>query len=452
MALIDFATILEPLSDEAPCGPDLDAEGDIEFMTYLARAESLLPASYFDLEDPDKPKVNYVAEMNEISVLAQRTRDLRLLVLYAKFAILGNDIPSFTDTIKAVAALMRERWAEVYPRDIDGDFIDRVATVQALEDAPHVLFPLQFARLVTSRRSGPITYRSWLLAQQKVTPREQEAVLDASTIERVMSEVELPTLIDLRDRMLAVEAAATSMDKVSVEKAGYDNRISIEKLGTLAHEIAVFLDEGIARRDPLAAVLTQGAPAEESFDDDSGGEGDAARPDGAPRPAGSTAAIQNHHDARAALRAAIDYYRRHEPSSAALLVAQFAEGLVGKSFYEVMQALVPDHASYAALLVGQKAVRLPAERLAEMAQIAAAEAPPIEEDESPESEKVFLAVTRREAMTLFDQVAGYYRAKEPASPLAMLLQRARDLSERDFSSLMGEFFAESTLRAIRGED
>jgi type VI secretion system protein ImpA len=50
MASIDFAAVALPLSEADPCGPDLDMEGDPAFMNFLAKAEGLLPASYFSFE------------------------------------------------------------------------------------------------------------------------------------------------------------------------------------------------------------------------------------------------------------------------------------------------------------------------------------------------------------------------------------------------------------------
>ncbi len=41
---------LAPISPEAPCGPDLDAEGDLEFMNFLAAVEGQLPSSYFSFD------------------------------------------------------------------------------------------------------------------------------------------------------------------------------------------------------------------------------------------------------------------------------------------------------------------------------------------------------------------------------------------------------------------
>ena len=46
-ASIDEVGLLAPVSADAPCGPDLDAEGDPEFMNFMAAIEGQLPAAFF---------------------------------------------------------------------------------------------------------------------------------------------------------------------------------------------------------------------------------------------------------------------------------------------------------------------------------------------------------------------------------------------------------------------
>ena len=50
---------LPPISEDDPCGPDLDLEGDADFLNYMASASGQLPASYFRF-DPDKDAANIV--------------------------------------------------------------------------------------------------------------------------------------------------------------------------------------------------------------------------------------------------------------------------------------------------------------------------------------------------------------------------------------------------------
>jgi type VI secretion system protein ImpA len=62
------------------------------------------------------------------------------------------------------------------------------------------------------------------------------------------------------------------------------------------------------------------------------------------------------------------------------------------------------------------------------------------------------AATRQQALALLDQVAAYYRAAEPTSPVPVLIERARSLAGRDFMSLLKDFLPEAALRTIVPED
>ena len=56
--MIDIKLLAEPLSGEDPCGPDLDSEGDLDYLNFFASAESLLPMSYFEVKDSDGNTIN----------------------------------------------------------------------------------------------------------------------------------------------------------------------------------------------------------------------------------------------------------------------------------------------------------------------------------------------------------------------------------------------------------
>ncbi len=74
--------------------------------------------------------------------------------------------------------LTKTFWDDVNPKGEDGNFALRVAALQALDDRPHVILPLQFTPLIRHPRSGIVTWRSKILAEGG-EPREGEAFLDA---------------------------------------------------------------------------------------------------------------------------------------------------------------------------------------------------------------------------------------------------------------------------------
>ncbi|MCK0195924.1 type VI secretion system ImpA family N-terminal domain-containing protein [Ancylobacter sp. 6x-1] len=449
MANIDVASLLRPVTEAAPCGPDLDLDGDMEFLNFLARAEGVLPTSFLSFR---RESVDFAAELATIGDFSQQTRDLRLLVLHAKLSILNRDLDGFANALDAVVALLAERWDEVHPRGEDGDFGLRVAVVQALDDLPHVVLPIQEVPLVRSRRFGPVTYRMWLIADEKVEAREGEAILDAATIERVFTETDVDVLVALRDRIAGIDQAAAALEQTSIARAGYRYTITLPRLRGLLEPMITFLDQQVARLAPSAALSAVPVPADADAVEDGGDLAPSAAPGASPAPGIADArpgiAVATRPQAVAAIRAAGAYFRRYEPSSPTLLLVNFADRLMGKPFYEVLRLMMPRFAGEAEVRLAQNAFRLTYEHVTEtvVADSGFEEGMAIEaSEEGPEIPQVD---NRREALRLLEQVTIFLRGAEPSSPIPLVLTRARDFAERDFASLMKDMFSDPILKAM----
>ena len=110
--MLDFEALTIPVSAEDPSGPDLDSEGNAEYLNFFAGTEPLLPMSYFEVVKPsgergrfDPKAVDFEAPLSAARPLLTRTRDLRMLVLLAKLSILNRDLPGFTRCLVAIASL-----------------------------------------------------------------------------------------------------------------------------------------------------------------------------------------------------------------------------------------------------------------------------------------------------------------------------------------------------------
>jgi type VI secretion system protein ImpA len=53
---------------------------------------------------------------------------------------------------------------------------------------------------------------------------------------------------------------------------------------------------------------------------------------------------------------------------------------------------------------------------------------------------------RIQALSLLAQVANYFRVSEPSSPIPFLADRARELAQRDFLSLLRDVLPQGALR------
>ena len=211
MASVDFIALGTPVSERGACGPDLDLAGDADYMNFVARAEGVLPVTFFSGPEGkpfDRTSIDFNAEFDAIAPLLQRTRDLRLLVIFAKLLVLNRDLAGFVRCVELVAALVKERWDDVHPQAIEGDFAIRMAALESLDDMPPVVFPLQYLPLINHRRLGPVTFRNWMIATGETKPREGEEIFAPAAIEAALMEEDFAALIEQRNRFQALQSAA----------------------------------------------------------------------------------------------------------------------------------------------------------------------------------------------------------------------------------------------------
>jgi type VI secretion system protein ImpA len=437
--MLDFETLTKPVSADDPCGPDLDSEGNVQYLNFFAGAETMLPVSYFDVVRPtgergrfDPKAFDFETQFAAAAPLLARTRDLRLTVLLAKLSILNRDLPSFSACLRAIAFLLEEQWDTVHPRGEDGDFSYRSVTIESIDVLPTVVNPLQFLPLIENRRYGVVTFRAYQIAKGHLSP-SGEGDLDIATIERIVSETDL-------DALKAVDASISELAKIIAlikkvwrEKADSAPSLAFEKLSGVVDEIGRWLTEVIRQRDPSAVE---------------------ANPEAAVSADGEPASLQQNADfqritssvvAAAALNAVAAYFARSEPSSPALLLVRQALAMVGKSFVEAIRMMVPTHAESAAVNIGRdKFFELPIERMAALD----GGGTPVPADGNSDQDVVFAVKSRGQAVFLLEQVATYFRVSEPSSPIPLLTDRARELAQRDFLSLLQDVLPEGALKTL----
>lgn len=457
MTPAEIAALSATLTEEEPCGPDLEMLGDPDYMRFTARIDAVLPKTFASF---DRASIDFPAEFATLKALLSRSRDLRLLAPLAKLHILNRDLAGYAAVFKLIEALVESAWPSLVPGLIDGDAVLRVVTLQTLDDMADSVMPLQAAPLFETRRFGKVAYRSHLLANGLVQAREAqnegdsgEEVPSASALNAALTDVDLTALVAARTVVVDLQQSMARIEALIDEKSGQGGAMRFDRLAPLVRDIVTFLDKAVAARDPslgLAGV----APSESSSDDD-------AEPPEGETPAGSATVIRSAAEAQAALAAAAGYFAQSEPSSPILMLIGQAQALIGRSFYEVMQVLLPEQSATARLRVGlEPSFELLLERLAglpvTMAEQGAeqqqqedagssdddgGEAPP-----APAEAPRFRAADRRAAMALLQQVAAHFRRAEPSSPVPLLLDRAEGIAGKDFFGLLRETFPPGSLK------
>jgi len=439
--MLDFETLTKPVSADDPCGPDLDSEGNAQYLNFFAGAETMLPVSYFDVVKPtgqrgrfDPQAFDFEAQFAAAAPVLARTRDLRLTVLLAKLSILNRDLQSFAACLRAIAFLLAEQWENVHPKGESGDFSYRSVTLESIDVLPTVVNPLQFLPLVENRRHGVVTFRAYQIAKKELASGGGDADLDLATIERILSEADLDTLKAISGSFSELLAAIAAIKSAWHEKSGSIQPLTFERLSGTVQAIATWLREVVRNRDPSAG---EAGPADAASEH---GE----RTSDSPQPAADFPKITSPGVAAAALTAVAGYFARSEPSSPAVLLVGQALAMVGKSFVEAVRMLVPAHAEAAAVNIGRDWLfDLPIERMALLDNGAQ---PPSPTAGMQDQSVVFTVENRVQALSLLGQVANYFRVSEPASPIPFLADRARELAQRDFLSLLHDVLPQGALR------
>jgi type VI secretion system protein ImpA len=423
------------VSEDDPCGPDLDLEGDPQFMNFIAATEGQLPASYYAF---NRASIDFPAALQTAEKLLKRTLDLRLLALMAKLSILNRDVAGFAQRLGNIAWLVSQHWEAANPKAESEDYSGRIAQLATLEDNSVVLMPLQYAPLVETNREGALSYRDQLLATGAAQPRsvtlydlkgqkqttEPEKFMPAKTIERVLIDVEIARLAAAVETLTNLGASIQSIKAVTIEHVGFENAIQLPKLAPLVGEMTEFLRAALLKRDPSLAPPAEAPVA-----------GEGAHPD---TTSAAPSAFASRAEVDAALVSAFGYFSACEPTSPALLLIGQARETLGKNLYEVMKLLAPPHADAARVFVGPDGVfTVPVKSLSKEPSAAIQSAPA-----EP-------AKTRAAAIALIDAVAAHMQKAEPSSPVPYLLDRARNLATRDFVSLLQDLLPDEAIAALK---
>ncbi|WP_332699569.1 type VI secretion system protein TssA [Bosea sp. (in: a-proteobacteria)] len=493
MAALNFADLAKPVSADDPCGPD--PEDNPDSMNVMARLEVALPTSYFTRPDDgrlvafDRSKIDFPTAFADIAKILKQSRDIRVLVMAGKLCLLNRDIPGFSACLGLITGNLSEHWDEVHPRAEGGDFILREVALQSLDELATVVLPLQHAPLLTSRRIGPMAFRSQLVATGAIQADEDEQHPDASAIQKALAEADIAELTAMFGHVVAIRDAIAQARTIWIERAGVEQAVSFPRLSALVGQIISFLEPVVGERAPSQP----GEPATET------GAPVAFSAGAAPLPPGSCASVP---EARAALAGCLAYFRRAEPSSPAVLLIGQAQRLIGKSLIEVIQIMFPEHVDKAILEIGtEPRFQLPLERLnasdgaddssasggdehdsgedeqesnsweesseeegeAETAEgegdategegeSEPAEEPAVSARPAPTSGPPAVTVaSRAEAVSRMKAVATFYRQVEPSNPVPLLMDKACALAQHDFMSLLSDILPEVGIRQSSDE-
>jgi type VI secretion system protein ImpA len=442
--------LLKPITPDEPCGPDLEATGDEAFFDYYDLAVERLPAVYFNVARGtvfDPRSINAKAETAQIDLLLARSRDIRFLVLEAKFQILATRLKGFADAVLAIAEVLEAWPQDVHPRS-DADNSARRNALEELDVLATVVTPLEYAPLLTDRRIGDVLFRAFLTGSGKAALRDGEEPRDADAVVGALAGSDNAKAVETLHDLLG--ALIRSLERITaVCRAGpkpftprfdrLEKRLSEMRSLVLTARPDLGPDAGGGQAAPGRSGATETTEAPTATQGNAAAEGG-----GQAVEAYAATALPDHATARALLAEAERYFARMEPSALALILVTQARLLIGRPLVEALDALLESAAERAVIDLGSEtgfSIAMPRMRhLSEAAGLGTdgegGEDRQGAEDGPPPRPAAISS--RDHAAQALKQVEEFFRQREPASPVPILLFKARSALNKDFHALIRE--------------
>ena len=353
MAAIDTETLFQEISNERPCGEDL--EYDPAFIELEAiskgKAEQQIGDTIIEAECADWPQVK-----KQSLELLSRTKDIRVLIFLIRSILYTDDLTDFKDSLALLKRLLQHYWQQIYPQldEEDNDPTMRINALSTLCNEEAVLHPLRMAPLVRSRMLGRFSLRDITIATGEAAPPADYEPVEKTTIDAAFMDADSDELQVTFDAVNEAIDCVNEIEGFVTDQVGVTNATSFSELTDVLKEAQQILSDQLARRDigkdeeePIAEAAdneTPGAAATISTTSCATTSSASSTP--------SNGQINSREDVIRALEKVEDYYSQHEPASPVPLLISRARKLVHMDFMEIIKNIAPDGISQVEMLCG----------------------------------------------------------------------------------------------------
>jgi len=327
MNAVVIESLLQPISDDSPCGENLEYGDVLELETLAAgkperqQGDKIVPA-----EEPDWGEVKQRA-----TELLSKTKDLRVAALLTQALVRTDGLQGLSYGLGVLSQLLGSHWACVHPQpdpDAPSDYTIRLSALTFLDNLQSLINPIRRAELVASPAHGRFCFRDIQVAAGKLKAGQDENPPQPAAIEAAFRGCEIA---QLRSTLQAVEQSVQHV--ADIDSAWAANAGSRD---LTANQLTGVLQELRKELQPKLASHPNAVP-----EDIPAGSGDAEGAGGAQPPA-FAGVIRSREDVIRVLDNACEYLARHEPSSPVPLLLQRAKRLMVKDFLQIIQDLAPD--------------------------------------------------------------------------------------------------------------
>jgi type VI secretion system protein ImpA len=340
MPIPNLESLLQPISADAPCGPDLEYDPAFLELDRLSetKPEQQMGETIVPAQEPDWKVVS-----GRALDLLGRTKDVRIAVRLARALLHTEGFSGFAEGLTVVRGVVENFWDGFYPRldpDDGNDPTFRVNILMSLCDGAMFVDRLRTTPLVAARSFGRFSLRDIAIATGELPPLAGEEAPKPSAIDGAFTECDLSELQKVSDAVHSALASLTAIEAFVADKVGASNGTNFAKLLEVLKAADKILAPQLVRR---GVGVEPGAEGGE-------GEGAGGGAGGGPSISGE---IKTRQDVTRVLDKLCSYYDRYEPSSPIPLLLQRCKRLVSASFLDIVRDLAPDGLSQIENLKGK---------------------------------------------------------------------------------------------------
>ncbi|MGV2293057.1 type VI secretion system ImpA family N-terminal domain-containing protein [Trinickia sp. YCB016] len=343
-----YADLLEPISADEPCGPDL--EYDSAFVMLQTAAAPKSEAQYGDFVDVPQA-ANWAEIERDCRALLLRTKDIRLAVILLRCRIRQSGATGLRDGLAFLKAMLERYGEALYPLPVfegERDPVMYSNAIAALADPDGALADV---RDIAMPKTSGVQLQLRDIEKSFALPRQKDALAPES-VSRLLK--------DLWGRRDAVTAALVEAQRLLQEiVASCQQTLDADapELGMLAKLLQPFAQaqlEGGASAAPAAATVN---PAAEPVSNATAPASAATTPNAAPasapaqsnegyafpaQPIASEPERMDRWNALSRIQETRMWFEQNEPSSPVIVLLRQSERMVGKRFSEIAHIIPAD--------------------------------------------------------------------------------------------------------------
>lgn len=340
-----YQPVMEPLSDAAPCGGNLDY--DPAFIMLQSQLQPKLGVEYGNFVEAAEP-VNWTEVERECQTLLQKSKDVRLIIILMRCRLRKVGLPALAEGTEVLNALLQKWPDDLHPQLLDeGEFapILRANAFAELEDINGLLSDLRGQ--VLPKASGlQITVKEFEKAHQ--IPREEGALTDAA-VAALVHEWHTHARDEIRPLTLSChfiqeirKTLSATLGHEAPEFTVLSNILNMfsREFGNETPDVGAHPETvSQAAAEQTISESTQNITAAEAVIPPSV---PIAVPSAAAPVPGPREGVTTRTDALQRLQEVRSWFAMTEPSSPLVLLLRYAEESIGKNFAELLKMYPPE--------------------------------------------------------------------------------------------------------------